>query len=149
VDVKRTALTTRELEQRRLAPVKSGLWVRSSNGIKLRSRKVRGLVARMHAAMPWLMPSDEPTCRHWAELEILGSNLFADLVQRGELNDDGDPRRVLTEYRQLRQAQLKLEDALGMTPSSRSALGVAATSAADRVQDAQARLRKSLEEGAA
>jgi hypothetical protein len=78
----------------------------------------------MRAVMPWLDDSDIPAARAWAELEILGATAFADLIKRGMTTDKGEPRRLLAEYRQLRQAQLGYERDLGMTPASRMSLRV-------------------------
>jgi hypothetical protein len=41
--------------------------------------------------MPWLVASDLPACRAWAELEILGSRAFAELERNGVVNDEGEP----------------------------------------------------------
>src|SRR2546422_2007541 len=101
---------------------KHGLYVKAANGLKLRSRKVRRLVAKMHAAMPWLEPADLPACRAWAELELLGARAFAELEANGITNAKGEPRRLLAEFRQLRQAQLAYERDLGMTPAARMSL---------------------------
>jgi hypothetical protein len=81
----------------------------------------------MQIAMPWLTPSDLPACRAWGELEILGATAFADLLTRGINNDAGEPRRLLSEYRQLRQTQLSYESQLGMTPAARMTLKVGAS----------------------
>jgi hypothetical protein len=116
--------------QRQLAPLKTGLYVKAENGLKLRSRRVRRLVQKMQATMPWLVPSDLPACRAWAELEILGSRAFAELDRNGVVNDEGEPRRLLADLRALRQVQLAYERDLGMTPASRMAL---------RVDDSRAR----------
>ncbi len=55
---------------------------------------------------------------------------FADLRERGIANDGGEPRRMLGEFRQLRQAQLAYERELGMTPAARMAIKVSSTRAA-------------------
>jgi hypothetical protein len=117
-------MTSAERRQRQLAPVKSGLYVKAPAGLKLRHRKVRRLVTKMRAVMDWLEPSDEPTCRAWAELELLSARAFAELEANGLTNAAGEPRRLLGEYRQLRQAQLAYERELGMTPLARASLGV-------------------------
>ncbi len=105
--------------------VKHGLYVKAPSGLKLRYRKVRRLVNKMKAVMPWLDAADDPACRAWAELEILGAYAFADLTERGLTNRKGEPRRLLAEFRMLRQAQLAFERELGMTPAARLGLRVA------------------------
>jgi hypothetical protein len=78
----------------------------------------------MKRAMPWLRASDDPACRAWAELEILCASMFVELTVDGHLTDNGQPRRLLTEYRLLRQTQLSYERELGMTPQARMQLQV-------------------------
>jgi hypothetical protein len=104
--------------------------VRSTNGLKLRDRKVQRLVRAMRLAMPWLEPSDIPACRSWAQLEILSDRAFAILNSVGLVNRSGEPLRLLTDFRQLRLAQLAYERELGMTPASRQALRTAGDNAA-------------------
>src|SRR5204863_9552884 len=118
------AVTPAERRQRQLAPVKTGLYVRAESGLKLRHRKVRRLVTKMRAAMPWLADADLPACRAWAELELLGAQAFAELHENGITTPKGEPRRLLAEFRQLRTAQLAYERDLGMTPAARMSLRV-------------------------
>lgn len=80
--------------------------------------------------MPWLEQSDLPACRAWAELEILSATVFAALTTDGLTNAEGEPRRLLSEFRQLRQAQLAYERELGMTPAARMNIRVSSTRAA-------------------
>ena len=98
--------------------------------MRIRHRKVRRLVEKMRTAMPWLETSDLPACRAWAELEILGANAFSELLTMGLLNAKGEPRRLLTDYRQLRQVQLSYERELGMTPAARMTIKASGTKAA-------------------
>lgn len=93
----------------------TGLYMKAPSGMRLRHRKVRRLVEKMRAEMPWLESSDIPACRAWAELEILGASALNELVDGGLLNDEGEPRRLLSDFRQLRQLQLAYERDLGMT----------------------------------
>jgi hypothetical protein len=60
-------------------PMNTGLYVKSKNGLKLRDEPVRRLVRRMREALPWLQDSDMATCRDWAQLEILGAMIYAEL----------------------------------------------------------------------
>jgi len=73
----------------------------------------------MRIAMPWLEDCDVPACRAWAQLEILADTAFAVLRKLFIINKEGEPRRLLTDFRQLRQAQLAYERELGMTPAAR------------------------------
>jgi hypothetical protein len=108
----------------------TGLYVRSTNGLRLRDRKVQRLVRAMRVAMPWLQESDIPACRSWAQLEILSDQAFIILRTIGITTHGGEPRRLLTDFRQLRLAQLAYERELAMTPASRQALRASGTNAA-------------------
>ena len=78
----------------------------------------------MYEAMPWLTESDRPVARAWAEMELLAASAFADLATRGMTNSEGEPRKLLGEYRQLRATQSALSKELGLSPQSRASLGV-------------------------
>ena len=53
--------------------------------------------------MRWLEPSDRPACHAWAELEVLATRVSAELRDQGLLNAQGEARRLLHDYPQLRQ----------------------------------------------
>ena len=80
--------------------------------------------------MPWLTPADTPAMKSSAELEILSATVFAWLLKLNVLNSKGEPRKLLSEHRQLKLAQLSYESALGMTPLSRATLKLNTTRAA-------------------
>jgi len=124
------ALSVAQRRQRQTASITHGLYIRSESGMRVRYRKVRRLVERMRTCMPWLADSDVPACRAWAELEYLGARMFAELEKGGIVTPDGEPRRLVTELRQLRQAQVAIARELGMTPAARMSL---------RVDDSRAR----------
>jgi len=104
--------------------VTHGAYAKSPGALQVREEKVKALVGRMYEEMPWLDDPDEPSIRHWAELEVIGDSLFRNLMTKGFANRKGEPRRLLVEFRQLRQTQLTYERELGMTPSSRMGLRV-------------------------
>jgi hypothetical protein len=108
----------------------TGLYARSESALRIRAERVRRIVNRMRKTMPWLSDADIPACRGWAELEILSATCFAWLTRMNVLNPEGEPRRLLSEFRQLRQAQLSYERELAMTPLARASLKSAATSSA-------------------
>lgn len=85
--------------------------------------------------MPWLKDADVPACRGWAELEILSSTVFAELMRDGVIGKDGEGRRLLNDYRGLRHTQLSYERELGMTPTSRQALRASGKPALDLVAE--------------
>src|SRR5690242_20687525 len=99
--------------------LRTGFYVRSKNGLKLRDRKVQALVRRMRNSLPYLEDSDLPVCRVFAQFEILGDQLYAQLRDRGIFNAEGEPRRVLDELRKLRSTQLQYAQQLGLTPAAR------------------------------
>jgi hypothetical protein len=100
----------------------TGLYVRAQAGLRLRDKKVERLARKMRAVMPWIEPSDWPACRAWAEMEFLASQVYAALRGFGVLNRAGEARRLLGDYRMLRQTQVVLSRELGMTPAARMAI---------------------------
>jgi hypothetical protein len=118
------ALTSRQRAQRATAHVTHGFYARDAKALKLRARRVRRLCIRAMALLPWLQDGDMPALRGWAELEALGSRAFLDLAEHGLSNEKGEPRRLLADWRALKQTQLAYERELGMTPASRAALGL-------------------------
>ena len=116
------------------------------SGYQLRSRRVRKLVQRMFELLPWLTEADRPVARAWADLEHKVAAVSVNLDQEGILNAQGDPRRLLSEYRGLLTLQLAYAKELGLTPACRAALRVDALRGDDLAKDlAQARneIRKS------
>jgi hypothetical protein len=105
-----------------------GLFVRSDRGLRLRDEKSRRLMRRMKIAMPWLTPADEPACRAWAQIEIIADTVHTILRRDGVVNPaTGEARRILQDFRLLRQAQLSYAVQLGMTPLARAALKLRTT----------------------
>jgi hypothetical protein len=100
----------------------TGLYVQSAPGLRRRDQAVRRLVRKMRNVMPWLTDADAVTCRSWAEIEILASRAYMILSTVGLINRDGQPLRLLGDFRLLRQTQLSYANALAMTPSARAQL---------------------------
>ena len=109
----------------------TGLYVRGSKGLPIRDQRVRKLARRMFAPMHWLEESDAPADRAWCELEILSNRVYAELRERGVVNEQGEARRLLHDYRQLRQTQALLSRELGLTPAARMALKASGKAAFD------------------
>jgi hypothetical protein len=134
---------------------RSGLYIRSPNGTKVRDQRVRHLVRRMRASMPWLCDADTPTCRGWAELEVLATRAYGILATVPLINRDGVPLRLLSDFRLLRQLQLSYAAALGMTPLARKALqangraplDLAAAMANGDIEDVESEPEKSPQSG--
>jgi hypothetical protein len=112
------------------ARARTGLYERSDSALRIRAERVRRIVAAMRKEMPWLTPADTPAMKGWAEIEVLSATVFAWLLKLNVLTGAGEPRRLLTEHRQLKLAQLSYEVQLGMTPLSRATLKLNATRAA-------------------
>ena len=70
--------------------IKHGLYVKAADHPSRRDQRVRRLVFRMRAAMPWLEDSDIPACRGWAELEILSTTKLAELRRGRFAREHGD-----------------------------------------------------------
>ena len=75
--------------------------------------------------MPWLTDADQPTVRGWSQLEVLADQAFAVLRVAGITSNGTEPRRLLTDFRQLKTAQLAYAQALGMSPAARLQIQVA------------------------
>src|SRR5262249_54544890 len=106
--------------------VRHSLYVKSKNGKQLRHERVRRLVNKMQAACPWVAESDLPAARAWAEMEILAGQVYWALkmagpinYQRGAVDGDLRARRLLEDFRLLRQSQLVYARELGLTPAAR------------------------------
>ena len=100
----------------------TGLYVRALPGLRLRDKKVERLARKLRAVMGWLEPSDLPMLRAWCELEILAGQVYAALRGVGVLNSKGEAKRLLNDYRLLRQTQTTIAAQLGLTPAARMAL---------------------------
>src|SRR5713101_706437 len=53
----------------------------------------------MRALCPWLVESDGPACRAWAEMEILATVIYGRLRDEGLATPDGEPVRESAETR--------------------------------------------------
>ena len=114
----------------------TSLYVRAQPGLRLRDKRVERLACKMRHAMPWLEPSDTPAVRAWAEIEYLCTQVYAALRTFGVLNREGECRRLLSEYRQMRACQAVWSRELGLTPAARIAIKATATSTALDLADA-------------
>ena len=118
-------------EKRVTRHAQTGLYVRAAPGLRLRDKKVERLARKVRELLTWLEPSDLPSVRAWCELEVLSQHVYAELRTHGVLSPEtGDARRLLHDYRQLRQTQAIWSRELGMTPASRMAMKASGTHAA-------------------
>jgi len=108
-----------------------GLYVKAAPGLRLRDKKVERLARKVRELLTWLEPSDLPSVRAWCELEVLSQHVYAELRTHGVLSPEtGDARKLLHDYRQLRQTQATWSRELGMTPAARMNLKASGTHAA-------------------
>jgi hypothetical protein len=98
------------------------LYVRAAQGLQLRDKKTERLARRVRAILPWFSESDGPAVRTWAEYEILCGQVFAAIRTGGVVSENGLIKRLVNDYRQMRNAQFLWATAIGLTPSSRLAL---------------------------
>jgi hypothetical protein len=116
---KRRSIPSRK---RRRRGFKHGFHMVNQDSVRERNEQVRNMENRMIEAMPWLEKSDRPACRAWCELEIIGTMMFTNLTREGILLPTGEARRLVDNFRQLKQSQLMYANALGMTPAARKLL---------------------------
>jgi hypothetical protein len=104
--------------------IKSRLYVRAENGLRLRDRKIGHLVEKMRSVMPWLEESDIPACRAWAQCEVMVDMTYAILRKVSIINAQGEPRRLLADFVRLRNFQLQYAREPAMTPAAKIAIKV-------------------------
>jgi hypothetical protein len=94
----------------------------SQEVLALRLRSIQRITGEVFKVMAWLSEADRPTVRSWAELEIVTSDVFNNLIREGILQKDGSgiPRKLLDTFRQLKLTQLAYEKELLMTPAARA-----------------------------
>jgi len=109
------------------ARAQTGLYIRAKKGLKLRDQKRARLVREKRVEMDWLEESDIPALKAWCEFEILCSEVYAWLRVGNVVNAQGDGKRLLHDYRQMRLAQATIANSLGMTPASRMAIKATGT----------------------
>jgi hypothetical protein len=102
-----------ERRQRTIAPLRHGLYAEASDAFRLRRRKARNLVRRLRDTLPgpwdWYLGE---LALQWAEAEILAAGVWANLVEHGSVTPSGEPRRLLGEWRLLKDQQLRIRDAI-------------------------------------
>jgi hypothetical protein len=101
-----------------MAPVKHGLYA-TTRGLQLRNRRLRGHVSRLIKAHPELATKPKHLVRRYVEVDSLAAIVWNVLYDVGPLNDEGEPRRLLNDYRLLIVELRTLAQTLGlMEPSS-------------------------------
>lgn len=98
-------------------------------GVRVPSRSMpaRRLVVQLYEACPHLSRADLWTAVRWAELSLKFRRLseYLDMQpEGGVVRMDGEPRKALSEFRQLADAISRHEQALGVSAAARASLGV-------------------------
>ncbi len=96
-----------------------GLSIRVKHDARVRDQRVRLIVWKLRRICPWINDSDVPTCRAWAQLNLMADLCYARLKNEGFTTDSGEPKRLMAEYRALRSAELQYARELGLTPAAR------------------------------
>jgi hypothetical protein len=110
--------------------VRTGNYASSPVARQLRDGQVRNIVRRLRMLCPWIEASDIHLTRRFCELELLSSRAYQALRNGELLNDKGESRRLLSDYRQLVMAQTAVARELGLSPAARMAIKANSTSAA-------------------
>ena len=124
-------LSPAQLQQRRGAAVRKGIY-RTRTGIPSADRKRLARYERaLLGVLTWAQESDAYTIRSFARVLLLQDKIVAELGERGIVQDNGEPRRLVGELRQTLQLGLSFASALGLTPQARAALGVSVAKMGD------------------
>jgi hypothetical protein len=107
-------LTPAERLQRQQAALKHGLYATTS-AARLRQRRLRNKVSRLRRDYPALADKPRHLVARYCEVETLTSSIWNALFEQGPVNNDGEPRRLLSEYRLLLAELRALADTLGIT----------------------------------
>lgn len=85
-----------------------------------RDQRVRRKRTELEKAHPHLsLPRNRSTTRRWAELVVLGNQIYEKLTQIGVLDEHGQPRALIDVFRRIALAQVHLERELLLTEKSR------------------------------
>ncbi len=96
--------------------------------IPSKDRQIRRKVEELYRLAPWLGPQDVGAvtvrAQVWRHLRRLSEEVMARLGLGAYLRQDGEPRKILSEFRALAMVLLRYDEALGLTPGSRLGLGI-------------------------
>lgn len=106
-------LSRAERRQRQTAALKHGAYA-TTHGQQLRNRRLRGHVSRLKKAYPALADKPVHLLRRYVELDAMSATLWNVLFDEGPLNANGEPKRLLTEYRHLIAELRSLASTLGL-----------------------------------
>ncbi len=106
------------------------LYTRGAKGVRIRDERTRRLARRIINACPWMIDTDQPLVRGFAQLEILSEEAYAKIIAEGIINAEGTPHKLLSEFRSLRRVQADIAGRLGLSPRDRAQMQSVSTSAA-------------------
>jgi hypothetical protein len=106
---------------------RTGLYIRSKQGLRVRDKNVERLARRARNLAPWAQPGDFPLFKAWAQFEYLCMEVYGAIKMLGVLNNRNEARRLLDDFRKLRMGQLQVAAALGLTPAGRIEMQSAAS----------------------
>ena len=101
-----------------------GANARHPSFMRERSRKVRYHMNRIKAACFWISHYDDGPLNGYCRLGILLAQLGDHIDERGVVGEGAASQHAVETYRQLLSTQLRYAVQLGLTPRSRSELGL-------------------------
>jgi len=106
-------LSRAQVQQRQQAAVKHGAYATPS-ALRLRQRKLRRRVRSLKAQFPVLASAPDHLVQRYAEVDLIAANVFAALIDNDVVTRDGEPKRLLSEYRLLLAELRSVAGALGI-----------------------------------
>jgi hypothetical protein len=126
VSVNGLAVGTPKIRRKR-RPAIHKVYAKSQWALNIRARSASALVNAAYAQLPWLRPEHRPLVARWAELQVIIQCAFNGIVQNGMFRTDiksGElsAKRLVHDYRQLVDTQVRVAAALLMTPAAQAAV---------------------------
>jgi len=118
-DAKKKMLSPPQQRQRELAAVKHGVYA-TGTAVRLRHRRIRGRVRQLRKEHPALADKPQHLILRYAEVDALAAMIWIDLQENGPVNAEGEPRRLVNEYRLLLAELRSLAGTLGLLAAAES-----------------------------
>lgn len=106
-------LSRDEVRQRQKAALKHGAYA-TEYGARLRQRRLRDRVGTLLKTEPGLKDKPRHLVQRYVEVDALVAMLWNVLFTEGVVNAEGEPKRLLTDYRHLINELSRLAAALGL-----------------------------------
>lgn len=114
-DAKRPyTLSESALAQRGRARLAHGLYASGAEAARLRRRRLRARVRSLKSQFPALATAPDHLVVRYAEIDTLVGAVWVTLSEQGPVNEAGEPRRLVTEYRRLLIQLRDLAEVLGI-----------------------------------